>query len=184
MSVASWTNTFELRLGVDLDSVVAWYGRPERRAEVRAHFESWGMPDFRYEEREEDGRRVTTTSWTTPAGLHVFLEIRGNLVDPPMTRDGEGRVVRRVERYQYRRWPDGREDRSFGETVAEFRDRPGGGTLVRMTISRRRDRAPWWERWLPPVAERSAERRATRELFARCEKELGAGAGRPGGDVR
>lgn len=157
----------------DLDAVVAWYTSPDRRVESRAHFESFNVRDFRYDERVEGDRRITSMSWISQTGLHVFLEIHSTVSNGVIARNSDGRVVRRGETYQYRRWPSGREDRSRGETVAEFSDLPGGGTRARLTITRQREPAPWWERWLPPVAERQGQRRQMEEIFARCERDLG-----------
>jgi hypothetical protein len=171
MSVARWTKHFEVTVHADLDSVVAWYTSPDRRAESRAHFEAFDVRDFRYDERVDGDRRVTDMSWTTKTGMHVFLEIRGNIGVIP--RDAEGRIVRRGQTYQYRRWPNGREDRSHGEVVAEFSDIQGGGTRARLTITRHKEAAPWWERWLPPIAERQRQARQFSEMFSRCERELG-----------
>lgn len=178
MSGATWTNRFELTVRADLDSVVAWYASPDRRAESRAHFESFDVRDFRYDERVEGDRRTTDMSWITPAGLHVFLEIRGNVSNGVVARDEEGKVVRRGETYQYRRWTTGRQDRSRGETTVEFTDVPGGSTRVQISITRHKDTAPWWERLLPPITERRAQRCQLEEMFSRCERDLGSSPAR------
>ena len=174
MSGAVWMSRFELTVHADLDSVVAWYVSPDRRAESRAHFESLDVRDFLYDERVEGDRRTTDMSWTTPTGLHVFLEVRGNVANGVVARDEAGKVVRRGETYQYRRWPTGRQDRSRGETIVEFTDLPGGDTRVQISLTRHKDTAKWWERLLPPIAERQAQRRHMKEMFARCERDLGS----------
>lgn len=158
----------------DLDSVVAWYTSADRRAESRAHFEAFDVRDFRFDERVEADQRITSMSWTTQSDMHVFFEIRGNVFDGAVVRDAEGRVIRRGETYQYRRWPNGREDTSRGEIIAEFSELPGDRTLARITQTRQKEPAPWWERWLPPVAERSLQQRQMEKLFARCERDLGS----------
>lgn len=76
-------------------------------------------------------------SWTTQSGIYVFLEIRGNVFDGVVVRDVEGKVIRRRETYQYRRWPNGREDTSRGEIIAEFSDLPGDRTLAWITQTRK-----------------------------------------------
>ena len=172
--MAKWTKRFEVVVGADLDSVVAWYTSADRRTESRAHFEAFDVRDFRFDERVEADRRVTAMSWTTESGVHVFLEIRGNVFDGVVVRDVEGRVIRRGETYQYRRWPNGREDTSQGEIIAEFSDLPGGRTLARITQTGQKEPAPWWERWLPPFAERRLQQRQMEKLFARCEHDLGS----------
>lgn len=173
MTVARWTKRFEVVVQADLDSVVAWYTSADRREESRAHFAAFDVRDFRYDERVEGDRRMTAMSWTTQSGMHVFLEIRGTVFDGEVVRDAEGRVVRRGETYQFRRWPGGREDTSQGEVIAEFSELPGDRTLARITQTRQKEPAPWWERWLPPVAERKLQQRQMEELFARCERDLG-----------
>lgn len=171
MAAAHETTDVQLVVSADFDAVVAWFAAPERREEQRSFFSGLEVDDFAYDEHFEADRRVTRMSWTAPSGRYVVLEFLSPTGQTRL-RDVEGKVVFRDQMNQYRRWPNGREDRSSTERVTEFTEPWPGATRLRVIEKRHKEGVAWWERWVPPVAARQHRRQHLLEMVRRCEQDL------------
>lgn len=175
MAVTTWTNHHEVTVRADIESVLSWWTSQQRREDRRAHFESLGGQGFSYQETAEADTQLTETNWTTAEGLFVSLRVEtSNAPDGKVERSAEGAAILRSRTSQQRRWPDGREDKSGTSTVTEFRRAQPATTQVRLTTTRHKEGAWWWERYLPPIGERSQQRRHLQRMVGQCEHDLGS----------
>jgi hypothetical protein len=165
----------EVTVAADAASVIAWWTDPERGLEFRAHLEgSAGVRDFEYREQIDHGLRIIEISYIAPIELRIYYRSSGRITEGVGAEiNAQGNRVLRTEVYQHRVHPGGKEDISTAVWVQELISDGPRTTKVRVSTEVSRENAPWWERYIPPIAARQDQRRELRELAARCERDLG-----------
>jgi hypothetical protein len=155
--------------------VFAWWTDAERRLEFRARLEgSAALRDLEYREQIAHGLRIVEISYIAPIDLRIRYRSRGRVTEGVGAEiNAQGNRVLRTEVYQHRVHPGGKEHISTAVWIQEFISEGPQMTGVRVSTDASRDNAPWWERYIPPIATRQNQKRELRELAARCERDLG-----------
>ena len=167
----------EVTVASDVESVIGWWTDDARRLEWRAHLEtSENILDLDYQERNDRGVRITEVKYIA-ARMNVRVHYRSarQMVQGDVAEiNAEGNRVLRTEVYQHRVLPGGKEDVSRAEWIREFISDGPQTTRVRVSMVGHREGATWWEKYLPPIAERQRQRKELKDQAARCEHDLGA----------
>jgi hypothetical protein len=170
----------EVTVASDVDSVIGWWTDDARRLEWRAHLEtSETVLDFDYRERIDHGVRITEVKYiAAPMNVRVHYRSARQMLQGDVAEvNSEGNRVLRTEVYQHRVLPGGKEDVSTGEWIREFISDGPQTTRVRVSMVGHKEGATWWEKYLPPIAERQRQRKELREQAARCERDLSVNEG-------
>jgi len=174
MATSTWTSQIELTVAADEESVIRWYMDAKRRLEFRAHLETPNVSDFEYHEHTDDGLRIVEITYISRTNLRILYRSTGQITTPGTAEiNATGNRVLRKEVYQHRVHPGGKEDVSKAKWNWEFISEAPHTTRLRVSTEDCREGATWWEKYLPPIADRQHRRKELKEQADRCARDLG-----------
>jgi hypothetical protein len=164
---SDWVLRAKVTAGLDLDGVVRWWFDPARRAEFREEWEAKELQDFYWIEPDTESVRAREFGWTTPS-CAVAHRLETFLPPGQLPRFGPDGFVVEGANHILIRYNSGREVKVRCTNTALFSSAGTRLATVTTTHQHHKSGGKWWERYLPPTAERSRLRQQLRKEMQRC----------------
>lgn len=160
-------------VGADIDSVVAWWRDPRRDGDLRAFLEKSGAQEVTIERSETVDRRIRDVHFKTAAGAEIWQRLQTE-AGPAGTAfpTGDGYVTRSTHEDRILQ-PSGREVTCACSVLMEFTRDDHASTRIVETHDQRMTGVRWWERFLPPNAQRVRLNQRLRDWAELCRIDLG-----------